>query len=72
MVIADLLEYHDLAIYCRNLRCRRGVQMTRAEAIERFGGGIPIATIRKRAKCTACGAVGAETIVQYVGKTGAV
>lgn len=71
MVIADLLEYHDLAIYCQNLRCRRAVHLTRSEAIEQFGGSIPLSTLRERAKCAACGAVGADTIVQYVGKTGA-
>ncbi len=46
--------------------------MTRAEAIDRLGGGIRLSRIRERARCSACGSVGAETIVQYVGKTGRV
>lgn len=72
MVIADILENHDLVIYCQNIRCKRSVWLTRTEAIYLFGGDIPLSTIRARARCGACGSVGAETIVQYVGRTGAI
>ncbi len=71
MVISDLIKDHDLIIYCQNVSCRRGLRLTRTEAIDRFGDDIPLSTIRARARCVACGSVGAETIVQYVGKTGA-
>lgn len=71
MVIADILEHHDLVIYCQNIRCSRSVWLTRAEAIERFGAGYSLAAIRDRGRCASCGSVGAVTIVQYVGKTGA-
>lgn len=71
MIISDLTEFQDLVIYCQNQRCRRSVQLTRAEAIDRFGADLPLSTIRERARCAVCGSVGADTIVQYVGLTGA-
>ncbi|MBM1814541.1 hypothetical protein [Pseudosulfitobacter pseudonitzschiae] len=72
MIIADLIEDHNLVIYCKNIRCSRSVHLTRAEAVERFGAGYSLAAIRDRGRCASCRSVGAVTIVQYVGKTGAI
>lgn len=72
MVIGDLIEDHNLVIYCNNIQCSRSVHLTRTEAVERFGAGYSLAAIRDRGRCSVCGSVGAETIVLYVGKTGAI
>ncbi|MBM1817373.1 hypothetical protein JQW92_21030 [Sulfitobacter pseudonitzschiae] len=50
MVIADLIEDHNLVIYCQKIRCRRSVHQTRAEAIERFGASYSLAAIRDRGR----------------------
>jgi hypothetical protein len=71
MVIGDLIEDHNMVMCCQNIRCRRSVWLTRTEAVERFGAGNSLAAIRDRGQCASCGSVGAETIVQYVGRTGA-
>ena len=55
MVISDLIKDHDLIIYCQNVSCRRGLRLTRTEAIDRFGDDIPLSTIRARARCVASG-----------------
>ena len=68
MRVTDLLFTHDLVISCDG--CNTSVQMTRAEAIERFGEDFPLANIRERGRCTKCGHTGAVTVVQYVGETG--
>ncbi len=70
MVISDLRHNHDLIIYCMNRHCHRHVRFSRDEAIAGFGVDFPLATIRDRGRCASCGGVGAETIVQFVGKTG--
>ncbi len=72
MVISDLRDNHALVIYCVNRHCHRHVRFSRDEAIARFGAEFPFANIREHARCSACGSVGAETVVQYVGKTGMV
>ena len=71
MRIADLLPDHDLVIFCQNPRkCGHKLHLDRFKAAERFGGDLLLSDLGRRAKCGACGYVGAMTIVLYVGRTG--
>lgn len=71
VLISDLQPDQDLILYCeRGIICNGMLRLTQEEAVDRFGGDFPLATIRKRAKCIKCGFIGAKTIVRYVGQTG--
>jgi hypothetical protein len=71
VLISDIQPDQDLILYCeRGINCNGMLRLTQEDAVDRFGGDFPLATIRERAKCIKCEFIGAKTIVQYVGQTG--
>jgi hypothetical protein len=72
MKVSDLLPDHDLVIFRQNPRkCGHRLRLNRFEAAERFGGDLLLSDLGRRAKCGACGYVGAMTIVLMLAGRGA-